>query len=137
MSAFAREFFPACSKPAITLGGSAHKLQKRMVGAAGIEPATLGLEIRCSIRLSYAPGLLYPTDFTTLLHWQHLGFYAPRCTFVALIEISIGFGDQLTQFSQRRNALFARGFDVATLRDADVGMAQDFLDLHIGNAKFM
>ena len=26
-----------------------------MVGAAGIEPATLGLEIRCSIRLSYAP----------------------------------------------------------------------------------
>ena len=27
----------------------------RMVGAAGIEPATVGLEIRCSIRLSYAP----------------------------------------------------------------------------------
>jgi hypothetical protein len=26
-----------------------------MVGAAGIEPATAGLEIRCSIRLSYAP----------------------------------------------------------------------------------
>jgi hypothetical protein len=26
-----------------------------LVGAAGIEPATLGLEIRCSIRLSYAP----------------------------------------------------------------------------------
>jgi hypothetical protein len=26
-----------------------------MVGAAGIEPATVGLEIRCSIRLSYAP----------------------------------------------------------------------------------
>ena len=26
-----------------------------VVGAAGIEPATLGLEIRCSIRLSYAP----------------------------------------------------------------------------------
>ena len=29
-----------------------------MVGAAGIEPATLGLEIRCSIRLSYAPALI-------------------------------------------------------------------------------
>ena len=31
--------------------------ERRMevVGAAGIEPATLGLEIRCSIRLSYAP----------------------------------------------------------------------------------
>jgi len=28
-----------------------------LVGAAGIEPATLGLEIRCSIRLSYAPGI--------------------------------------------------------------------------------
>ena len=26
-----------------------------MVGAAGFEPATAGLEIRCSIRLSYAP----------------------------------------------------------------------------------
>src|SRR5579862_361502 len=26
-----------------------------LVGAAGIEPATAGLEIRCSIRLSYAP----------------------------------------------------------------------------------
>jgi hypothetical protein len=33
----------------------ASKRQKRLVGAAGIEPATLGLEIRCSIRLSYAP----------------------------------------------------------------------------------
>jgi hypothetical protein len=29
-----------------------------MVGAAGIEPATLGLEIRCSVLLSYAPILL-------------------------------------------------------------------------------
>lgn len=27
----------------------------RLVGAAGIEPATPGLEIRCSIHLSYAP----------------------------------------------------------------------------------
>ena len=30
-------------------------MEKKLVGAAGIEPATLGLEIRCSIRLSYAP----------------------------------------------------------------------------------
>ena len=37
-----------CSKPL-----QVKKL--RIVGAAGIEPATLGLEIRCSIRLSYAP----------------------------------------------------------------------------------
>ena len=26
-----------------------------MAGAAGLEPTTYGLEIRCSIRLSYAP----------------------------------------------------------------------------------
>jgi hypothetical protein len=32
--------------------------QVEMVGAAGIEPATLGLEIRCSIRLSYAPTVI-------------------------------------------------------------------------------
>jgi hypothetical protein len=31
------------------------QLVEIMVGAAGIEPATVGLEIRCSIRLSYAP----------------------------------------------------------------------------------
>ena len=39
-----------------------------MVGAAGIEPATLGLEIRCSIRLSYAPGKTIGTqqDYTWL-----------------------------------------------------------------------
>jgi hypothetical protein len=30
-----------------------------LVGAAGLEPATLGLEIRCSIRLSYAPMFLF------------------------------------------------------------------------------
>jgi hypothetical protein len=33
----------------------AENLLETLVGAAGIEPATLGLEIRCSIRLSYAP----------------------------------------------------------------------------------
>src|SRR5580704_9425179 len=31
---------------------SASRLQGELVGAAGIEPATVGLEIRCSIRLS-------------------------------------------------------------------------------------
>ena len=32
-----------------------------MVGAAGFEPATVGLEIRCSIRLSYAPAFVFNT----------------------------------------------------------------------------
>ena len=32
--------------------------RNNLVGAAGIEPATLGLEIRCSIRLSYGPSRL-------------------------------------------------------------------------------
>jgi hypothetical protein len=31
-----------------------------LVGAAGIEPATTGLEIRCSIHLSYAPVIRHP-----------------------------------------------------------------------------
>ena len=30
-----------------------------LVGAAGLEPATAGLEIRCSIQLSYAPSARY------------------------------------------------------------------------------
>lgn len=31
------------------------KMERKMVGAAGLEPATLCLEGKCSIRLSYAP----------------------------------------------------------------------------------
>ena len=34
-----------------------------MVGAAGFEPATAGLEIRCSIRLSYAPALVFSSVY--------------------------------------------------------------------------
>jgi hypothetical protein len=37
-------------------------LRQDLVGAAGIEPATVGLEIRCSIRLSYAPVLTNVTQ---------------------------------------------------------------------------
>jgi hypothetical protein len=37
-----------------------------MVGAAGIEPATTGLEIRCSIHLSYAPTTTYEDPFAIL-----------------------------------------------------------------------
>jgi hypothetical protein len=35
-----------------------------MVGPAGIEPATLGLEIRCSIRLSYGPTITTESEFS-------------------------------------------------------------------------
>jgi hypothetical protein len=34
-----------------------------VVGAAGFEPATVGLEIRCSIRLSYAPSLVFSSVY--------------------------------------------------------------------------
>jgi hypothetical protein len=33
-------------------------LLKRMAGVEGLEPPTLGLEIRCSIHLSYTPQAL-------------------------------------------------------------------------------
>ena len=37
-----------------------------LVGAAGIEPATTGLEIRCSIHLSYAPTTTCEIPFATV-----------------------------------------------------------------------
>src|SRR6266849_5875284 len=36
---------------------------QNLVGPAGIEPATLGLEIRCSIRLSYGPSPMRDADY--------------------------------------------------------------------------
>ncbi len=33
------------------------KLMEELAGVEGLEPPTLGLEIRCSIRLSYTPAL--------------------------------------------------------------------------------
>ena len=39
-----------------------------MVGAAGLEPATLCLEGRCSIQLSYAPTVL--TSLFSISVWQ-------------------------------------------------------------------
>jgi hypothetical protein len=32
---------------------------KRLAGVEGLEPPTLGLEIRCSIRLSYTPSIYW------------------------------------------------------------------------------
>jgi hypothetical protein len=39
----------------VMLLGAMSRYDCEMVGAAGLEPATTGLEIRCSIQLSYAP----------------------------------------------------------------------------------
>jgi hypothetical protein len=39
-----------------------------LVGAAGFEPATAGLEIRCSIRLSYAPARGLQSSNPFILH---------------------------------------------------------------------
>ena len=47
---------PVCRKSGI---------RDNLVGAAGIEPATVGLEIRCSIRLSYAPRRHQPPETNT------------------------------------------------------------------------
>ena len=47
-----------------------------MVGAAGIEPATAGLEIRCSIRLSYAPSIMQLLTVQSLE--LRLGTWRPR-----------------------------------------------------------
>ena len=35
------------------------KLSEKMAGVEGLEPPTLGLEIRCSIRLSYTPTCIF------------------------------------------------------------------------------
>ena len=35
------------------------KTNENVAGVEGLEPPTHGLEIRCSIHLSYTPGILY------------------------------------------------------------------------------
>ena len=40
-------------------------LRSKLVGAAGLEPATLCLEGRCSIHLSYAP--IFSNQYLTLV----------------------------------------------------------------------
>jgi hypothetical protein len=54
------------SGPATGINQLIHFKRDMLVGPAGIEPATLGLEIRCSIRLSYGPSLMFH-EFTTML----------------------------------------------------------------------
>ena len=47
----------------IRASGTEFQTIARLVGAAGFEPATAGLEIRCSIRLSYAPSLVFSSVY--------------------------------------------------------------------------
>jgi hypothetical protein len=50
-----------------------------MVGAAGIEPATLGLEIRCSILLSYAPKIRQLQLQQGVPEISHMGYDLVKC----------------------------------------------------------
>src|SRR3954462_463694 len=50
-----------------------------LVGAAGIEPATLGLEIRCSILLSYAPKIRQLQLYQGVPEITHMGYDLVKC----------------------------------------------------------
>jgi len=55
-----------------------------MVGAAGFEPATAGLEIRCSIRLSYAPLckiIIIVNVYAPSSHVTNLVTFVPLCRY--------------------------------------------------------
>jgi hypothetical protein len=56
-----------------------------VVGAAGIEPATLGLEIRCSIRLSYAPALINTGQEAHCRKPYLLAAHSSRCSQAASV----------------------------------------------------
>jgi hypothetical protein len=75
------------SHEAARAGRRSFRLVEKMVGAAGIEPATTGLEIRCSIRLSYAPISRQATDLARRIHAAalvlHAGFRGPCATTVS------------------------------------------------------
>jgi hypothetical protein len=45
-----------------------------MAGVEGLEPPTLGLEIRCSILLSYTPERTYTTRLLLVLVLESVGF---------------------------------------------------------------
>ena len=55
--------------------GNARVGEKFVVRLAGVEPATLGLEVRCSIQLSYrrVRSLRYTSDAPTYLPFAPLG----------------------------------------------------------------
>jgi hypothetical protein len=54
------------SGPATGINQLIHFKRDMLVGPAGIEPATLGLEIRCSIRLSYGPSNILVSELGAL-----------------------------------------------------------------------
>ncbi|MCU1300339.1 MAG: hypothetical protein JWQ87_623 [Candidatus Sulfotelmatobacter sp.] len=78
-----------------------------MVGAAGIEPATTGLEIRCSIRLSYAPSTTYGLPYSTGGRfggsWDRRITYRKLTTKLSSAGGLDGVGRQLHDSSHSRN----------------------------------
>ena len=94
-----------------------------MVGAAGFEPATAGLEIRCSIRLSYAPSLV----FSSVYQLRPLRKLYKGCTCLK------GFG----QLAHRILNFYVAHLDVALLGRAYNTVTQYPLNHQIIDAQFL
>jgi hypothetical protein len=94
-----------------------------LVGAAGFEPATVGLEIRCSIRLSYAPSLV----FSSVYQFGLLRKLYRVCTCFK----------SLSQLAHRVLNFHVAHLDVTFLGCAHIAVAQYSLDHQIIDAKFL
>ena len=94
-----------------------------MVGAAGIEPATTGLEIRCSIQLSYAPSLVFSSVYQLRLLRK-------------LYRIGACF-KSLSQLAHRVLNSHVAHLDVTFLGRAHIAVTQYSLDYQVIDAQFL
>jgi|HubBroStandDraft_6_1064221.scaffolds.fasta_scaffold09613_1 hypothetical protein len=94
-----------------------------LVGAAGFEPATAGLEIRCSIRLSYAPSLVFSSVYQ---------LRPPRKPYKGCTCLK-GFG----QLAHRILNFYVAYLDVALLGRAYITVTQYPLNHQIIDAQFL
>ena len=94
-----------------------------VVGAAGFEPATVGLEIRCSIRLSYAPSLVFSSVY-------QLGLLRK------LYRICTCF-KSLSQLAHRVLNFHVAHLDVTFLGCAHIAVTQYSLDYQIIDAQLL
>jgi hypothetical protein len=94
-----------------------------MVGAAGFEPATAGLEIRCSIRLSYAPALVFSSVYQLWL------LRKPYRTCTCLKSLS--------QLAHRILNFYVAYLDVALPGRAYIAVTQYSLYYEIIDAQFL